>query len=85
MLTTRGGTSATRSAAMNGADHLQTLAYLAEDLGLVRYTGYDEGSRERWVTVDDGRPVIASDIVEIYGDGLLWKATQEAYPCATAA
>jgi 3-oxoacyl-(acyl-carrier-protein) synthase len=64
MLTTRGGTLATRSAAMNGVDHPQTLMYLAEEAGVARFTGRNERGREQWVRSSDGTAITPEELAQ---------------------
>ncbi len=71
MLTTRGGTDATRSAAMLGIGHPQTLARLAEDFRLVRYQGRNEFGQDAWVRRDSGETISAEGIVAEFGETLL--------------
>lgn len=70
MLTTRGSTRATRSAAMLGPNHPETLAHLAEDFRLVRYQGRDDAGRETWVRADNGKSIDAEEIAAEFGERL---------------
>src|SRR5262245_30404864 len=57
MLTTRGGTRATRHAALLGIDAPLALACLAEDVGLARYCGAPGAPRWTRLRDEDGAPV----------------------------
>ena len=67
MLTTRGGTEATRSAAMNGIDHPETLVRLAEDFRLVRWKGINEEGQGTWIRLSDESILGREDIVRELG------------------
>jgi 3-oxoacyl-(acyl-carrier-protein) synthase len=69
MLTTRGGTRATRRAALDGIDAPLTLACLAEDFGLVRFAG--SGPEPRWTRTDGGGTLCAQDVAQEFGRRLL--------------
>jgi hypothetical protein len=70
MLTTRGGTRATRAAAMLGVEHPRTLAALAEDFGLVRHDGARTGEAQ-WISADDARAMTADEVAAVYGARVL--------------
>jgi 3-oxoacyl-(acyl-carrier-protein) synthase len=70
MLTTRGGTRATRLAALLGTSHPSTLACLAEDFGLVRHRSGSADPR-RWSYVETGEAVTAERIAADCGARLL--------------
>ena len=70
MLTTRGGTRATRAAAMLGVEDPRTLAALAEDFGLVRHDDARAGGAQ-WISADDGRAMTADEVAAAYGARVL--------------
>lgn len=69
MNTCRGGSRATWRAIIDGPDHPLALTYLAEDLGLVQYTGRSETGEEQWTR--DGRPVTPLQVKDELGSRLL--------------
>jgi hypothetical protein len=70
-LTTRGGTRATRLAALDGIEAPSTLACLAEDFGLVRFASGASAAEPAWVRMDDGRALRAEEIAAEFGARLL--------------
>lgn len=69
MLTTRGGTRATRRAALEGIAAPAALVALAEDAGLVRFA--ETPAEPRWIRASDGAALTAPQIVAQMGPRLL--------------
>jgi 3-oxoacyl-(acyl-carrier-protein) synthase len=70
-LTTRGGTRATRHAALEGIEAPSTLACLAEDFGLVRFAGAGPSGEPRWTRGEGGEVLSAEAIASELGAQLL--------------
>jgi 3-oxoacyl-(acyl-carrier-protein) synthase len=85
MLTTRGGTRATRRAALDGIDAPLTLACLAEDFGLVRFAGNGASGQPRWSRVEGGESLGAEDIAVEFRERLLEESGIREIPLEGAA
>lgn len=67
--TCRGGTRATDAAFRHGLESPKHLTYLAEDLGLIRYTGRNGGGQETWSREEN--PITHDDVATVLGEDVL--------------